>query len=163
MIETLFGTLLGGVFRMAPELLKWFDRKDERKHELAMFDRQLEADRVKAQSAQQLAQTQVDGQISVAELEAMISATKAQGQITGVGWVDGLNTLMRPLITFWWVIVLYTAALVAQYVVLVQGGSGHLDAITQLWGTEEKSIVASIIAFWFVDRSIRHINGNGKH
>ena len=36
MIETLLGGLLGGAFRLAPELLKWLDRKGERGHELAM-------------------------------------------------------------------------------------------------------------------------------
>lgn len=51
MIETLLGTLFGGLFRLAPEALKWLDRKDERTHELAMFDKQLEADRLKGDQA----------------------------------------------------------------------------------------------------------------
>lgn len=29
MIETLLGGLLGGAFRLAPEVLKWLDRKGE--------------------------------------------------------------------------------------------------------------------------------------
>jgi len=33
----LFGSLFGGLFRLAPELLKYFDKANERKHELAMF------------------------------------------------------------------------------------------------------------------------------
>ena len=37
MIETLLGGLLGGAFRLAPEVLKWLDRKGERGHELAML------------------------------------------------------------------------------------------------------------------------------
>lgn len=153
MIETLIGTLLGGAFRMAPEILKWSDRKHERKHELAMFDKQLEADKLKAQAAQ----AQAESQITLADIDALTSATRAQGQLTGVRWVDGLNSLMRPIITFWWVIVLYTGALCAQYFTLVDAGTGHLDALLQLWGTEEKSIVASIISFWFVDRSLRNM------
>ena len=36
MIETLLGGLLGGAFRLAPEILKWMDRNGERSHELAM-------------------------------------------------------------------------------------------------------------------------------
>ena len=60
MIETLLGTLFGGLFRMALEVLKWVDRKDERAHELAMFDKQLEADKLKGDQAQQLAATQAD-------------------------------------------------------------------------------------------------------
>ena len=42
MIETLLGGLLGGVFRIVPEVLKWMDSKNERKHELDMQDKQLE-------------------------------------------------------------------------------------------------------------------------
>ena len=38
MIETLLGGLLGGAFRLAPEILKWLDRKGERGHELAYVD-----------------------------------------------------------------------------------------------------------------------------
>ncbi len=41
MIETLLGGLLGGAFRLAPEILKWLDRKGERGHELAMQDKAL--------------------------------------------------------------------------------------------------------------------------
>ncbi len=42
MIETLLGGLLGGAFCLAPELLKWLDRKGERGHELSMQDKALE-------------------------------------------------------------------------------------------------------------------------
>jgi hypothetical protein len=44
MIEVLgggvLGSILGGLFRLAPEVLKWLDKKNERQHELAMFNRQ---------------------------------------------------------------------------------------------------------------------------
>ena len=36
----IFGSLLGGIFRLAPEVLKWVDKKDERAHELKMFEQQ---------------------------------------------------------------------------------------------------------------------------
>ena len=39
MIETLLGGLLGGAFRLAPEILKWIDRNGERSHELSMQDK----------------------------------------------------------------------------------------------------------------------------
>lgn len=155
MIETLFGTLLGGVFRMAPEVLKWLDQKDERKHELAMMDRNNESERIKLAASQKLAETQAEERITLADLQAMIEATKAQAVQTGVKWVDALSSLMRPTITFWWVIVLYTGALVAQFLVLVQQGDSGVQAILHLWGPDERAIVASIVAFWFVDRSLR--------
>ena len=47
MIETLLGGLLGGAFRLAPEILKWLDRKGERGHELAMQDKALEFEKIR--------------------------------------------------------------------------------------------------------------------
>lgn len=155
MIETLVGTLLGGAFRMAPEILKWLDRKDERKHELSMFDKQLQADSMKLAASQKLAETQADERITLADVAAMVEATKAQAMATGIRWVDAISSLMRPTITFWWVIVLYTAALVAQFWQMYSQGVATVDVILRLWGPDERAIVASIISFWFVDRSIR--------
>jgi hypothetical protein len=152
---TLLGTLFGGAFRMLPELFKMFDKKDERAHELAMFDRQLEADKLRASAALDQINAQADATLGAAEMQAIIEATKAQAVQTGVKWVDAVSALMRPIITFWWVIIMYTAALVAQYLVLVQQGASQLPALLSLWGEDEKAIVASIISFWFVDRSLR--------
>lgn len=155
MLETLVGTLLGGAFRMAPEVMKWMDRKNERSHELAMFDKQLAADKARADSQMALSQLQADTTMGTAELAAMIAATNAQSVKSGVKWVDAMSSLMRPLITFWWVIVLYTIALGARFWVLVHAGTPNIDAIVLLWGVDEKAIVASIISFWFVDRALR--------
>jgi len=47
MIETLLGGLLGGAFRLAPEFLKWLDRKGERGHELSMQDKALEFEKLR--------------------------------------------------------------------------------------------------------------------
>lgn len=155
MIETLLGTLFGGIFRMAPEVLKWLDRKDERAHELAMFDKQLEADKLKGEQAQKLAETEADKGIGLAEIQALIEGARAQALQTGIKWVDAASALMRPFLTFYWCVVLYTAALVAQFVVLVQGGASNVQAIVALWGPQEKAIVASVFAYWFLDRTLR--------
>ena len=46
MLETVFGGLLGGALRLTPEILKHFDRKNERKHELFLQDKQLEFEKI---------------------------------------------------------------------------------------------------------------------
>jgi hypothetical protein len=150
MISALVGTLFGGLFRLAPEILGFFERKDDRKHELALFNLQIEADKLKASQVLQ----QMDAQVGIEQIKAVIAATKAQSVMTGVKWVDAINSLVRPLITFWWVIVMYTFAMVAEYVALVNGGAQWTGAIMQLWGEPEQALVASIVSFWFVDRSI---------
>jgi hypothetical protein len=155
MVEALIGTLFGGLFRLAPEILKWLDKKDERRHELSMMEYQLKADELRGQIAIDTINAQVEGQIGIAEVDAIIEATKAQATKTGVRWVDGLNSLMRPLITFWWVIVLYSTSMGVQYYLLLQNEFSAGTSFLMVFGADEKAIAASIISFWFVDRSLR--------
>jgi hypothetical protein len=159
MIETLLGTLFGGLFRMAPEVLKWMDRKDERAHELAMFDKQLEADKLKGD--QQLAQinAQADASIGAAEVQAIIEATKAQAMQTGIKWVDALNALVRPLLAMQWLILLWPAVIVAGFALAIQHGTDPLVALRAAFGVDEKAMAASVASFWLVDRSLRKMFG----
>ena len=66
----LLGSIFGGLFRLAPEVLKWLDKKNERSHELLMFSRQcdLEAQR----GSQKLAEigAQRDAAIDVGAMAA---------------------------------------------------------------------------------------------
>ena len=156
MLETLIGSLLGGVFRLAPEVIKWSDRKHERAHELAMFDKQLELDKLRSQAEIDKVNAESAAAIGASEMQIMVEAIKGQATLTGNTFVDGLNSLVRPLITYWWVIVLYTGFLVAKFALAVQMGDGYIQAAMTVWGQDEKAIVASIISFWFVDRSLRH-------
>jgi hypothetical protein len=43
------GSLIGGIFRLAPEVIKFFDKKDERDHELAMFNQQCQLETLRGQ------------------------------------------------------------------------------------------------------------------
>lgn len=155
MVETLFGTLFGGLFRLAPEIMKLWDRKNERAHEALMFDKQVEQDRLRASAEIDRIHAQSAGAVELAELQGLIAATEAQGKPSGNTFADAINTLMRPLITFWWVIVLYTLSMAAQFYILYIAGNSVPEAYLKIWGPEEKAIVASIISFWFMDRSIR--------
>lgn len=143
----LLGALGGGLFRLAPEVLNWVDKKDARKHELALLDHQIK-----------LADAQGASAIAVEEVKALAAGAAAQSTQTGVAWVDAVNALIRPIITIWWTIVLYTGALIAQFNVLVAEGAQYASAIVELWGPTEKAIACSIISFWFVDRAIRQNN-----
>ena len=159
MIETLLGTLFGGLFRMTPEVLKWMDRKDERAHELAMFDKQLEADKLKGD--QQLAQinAQADASIGAAEVNAIIEATRAQAMQTGIKWVDAFNAIIRPLLALQWLIVLWPAVVIAGFALAVQTGADPLVALKAAFGVDEKAMAASVASFWLVDRSLRKMSG----
>lgn len=159
MIETIASMALGGAARLVPEVLKWLDRKDERKHELSMFDRQLEADRIKLDASQKLAETQAEERVTVADLQALVEATKAQAQPTGIRWVDAMNALVRPVLAFQWLILLWPAVIVAGFVLAVQAGADPLAAMVKAFGADEKTMAASVASFWLVDRSLRKLSG----
>ena len=152
MIETLLGGLLGGVFRCVPEVLKWMDRKDERTHELSMQDKQLEF--TKVQGAQKMTEIGAanQGEWNTGYLEALKSAITVQGQPTGVKWIDGFNALMRPLIAFQWVILLYPATIIAVFVMAINAGTAPSDALLKCFGPDEKAIASGIINFFFLNR-----------
>jgi len=71
-----------------------------------------------------------------------------------VKWIDGFSSLMRPLITFQWVVLLYPAVIIATFVILLQEGEPVIMAMNQAFGPEEKGLVAFIVDFWFVGRSL---------
>lgn len=154
MLSTILGGLLGGVFRLLPELLKWLDKKDERKHELSMFDKQLEADRLR--SERHIAEIEAQGAVTMdaAALDALREGIKAQGQMTGVAWIDGLNQSVRPLVTYI-LLALYCGAKVSGLVTLYQGGATVAQVFQIAYSAEDAALLSGILNFWFLDRVIR--------
>jgi hypothetical protein len=160
-LETALGGVFGGVLRFAPEVLKFMDRKGDRTHELKMFGLQLEADKLKGDQALSLARTQAEASADQGEISLLLSAIQAQAKPSGVPWVDALSVSVRPILTYWWCVGLYSAALICQYLEARHAGAGNIQAVLGVWGGDEKAIVASMLAFWFADRTLRK-RGIGK-
>ena len=118
MIETLLGGLLGGAFRLAPEILKWLDRQGERGHELAMQDKALEFEKLRG--AQRMAEIGAasDAAWNLGAIETLREVIRTQGEKTGVRWADGLSASVRPVITYWFM-ALYCAAKTAAFAAAV--------------------------------------------
>lgn len=155
MIETLLGGVFGGALRLVPEVLKFLDRGNDRKHELAMLARHIELDKMRGEQALALARVEADQARETFDGEAFLAAIKSQFQPSGVPWVDALSAFIRPFLTLYWCVVLYTAALWAQFVTLKAGGADNAAAIIALWGPDEKAIAGTMFAFWFADRALR--------
>ena len=151
MIETLLGGLLGGAFRLAPEILKWLDRKGERGHELAMQDKALEFEKLRG--AQRMAEigASADAAWNTGAIEALREAVAAQGQRTGVGWADALSASVRPVITYWFM-GLYCSAKTAAFAAAVTAGAGWNEAIVHAWTDADQALWAGVLNFWFLGR-----------
>jgi hypothetical protein len=151
MIETLLGGLLGGAFRLAPEFLKWLDRKGERGHELAMQDKALEFEKLRG--AQRMAEIGASAEAAwnSGAIEALKDALAAQGQRTGVRWADALSVSVRPVITYWFM-ALYCAAKTAAFIAAVTAGADWGVAALHVWTEADQALWSGVLNFWFLGR-----------
>ena len=69
----LLGSIFGGIFRLAPEVLKFLDKKNERAHELNMF--QLQTDLEKMRGEFKMEEKYVD--YSIQQMDTIKEAFKA--------------------------------------------------------------------------------------
>ena len=99
----ILGSIFGGVFRLAPEVLKWMDKKNERQHELNMFKFQCDLEAQRGQ--QKLAEigAQREAAIDVGVMDAFNNAITQQAEMVKAagGWVASLSASVRPVVTYW--------------------------------------------------------------
>ena len=151
MIETLLGGLLGGAFRLAPEVLKWFDRQGERGHELAMQDKALEFEKLRGASRMEELGAASDGAWNTGAIEALRDAVRTQGEKTGVAWADALSSSVRPIITYW-LMALYCAAKTVAFVAALNADAGWGAAVLAAWTEADQALWAGVLNFWFLGR-----------
>lgn len=147
----LFGSLFGGIFRLLPEVIKFFDRKNEMSHEAEMFRMQTELEKTRGEY--QLENRYVDH--SVAQLEAINSAFQQQAVADGKAWkwVASMSALVRPGVTFI-LFGMYVAFKISTMVYAMDGHAGWSDLIKATWTEEDFGILNMILTFWFVGRAI---------
>ena len=149
MIETLLGGVFGGVLRLAPEVFKLFDRKNERKHELSMLQAEMDFTRIKGE----IAMRQTEAAMTVAEVDTISEAFKEQSKTAANAgkFVSAISALVRPFVTYLFVII-YLAVKIAAYLIAMQQGGEWKSVLVGLWGAQDMAVFNMIISFWFVGR-----------
>lgn len=153
----ILGSIFGGLFRLAPELLKFFDRKNERQHELAMFGKQCDLEKMRGD--QKLAEigAQHGMAVDVGVLDAFKSAIDQQADMVkaaGKGWVASLSASVRPVVTYW-VLFLWSFIHVwfAWNAWLV--GATPEAVFKTMMTADFAALVAGTINYWFLDRTLK--------
>lgn len=149
------GSLLGGLFRLAPEVLKFLDKKNERQHELSMFDRQcqLEAQR----GAQRLQEIGAQHAMAVDQgvLDAFGDAVRQQAEMVKAagGWVASLSASVRPVVTYW---VLFLWSFIHAWFAwnAWMAGAPAIEVFKTMMSADFAALVAGTINYWFMDRTL---------
>lgn len=148
--SSILGGALGGIFRLAPEVIKYFDRKGERQHELAMQDKQLEFAKLQGQQKIQEAQIQADA----IDISALKDVLVAQAQLTGNKFIDFINSFVRPYLAYS-LSFLYFGVKITYGIALFQSGSSAYDVARALYTPDDQALFWGIVNFYFLDRVIR--------
>jgi len=151
----ILGSIFGGLFRMAPEVLKFFDKKNERQHELLMFTRQCELETLRGQ--QKLAEigAQREAAIDVGVMDAFQSAIEQQATMVKAagGWAASLSASVRPIVTYW---VLFVWSFIHVWFAWNAWLSGALaiEVFKTMMTPDFSALLAGTINFWFLDRTL---------
>jgi len=149
---TLLGSLLGFVSSAFPDLLKLWQDHQDRQHELAILDRQME--QMRLGHTQRLEEIAVEADI--AESQALY---KHDSQPSGVGWIDGLRASVRPVITYAFFLLFTTVKASALYVLVSEEGLTVIQALPQIWDPETQALFAAVMSFWFGQRALAKARG----
>ena len=149
MLETLLGSLLGGVFRIVPEVMKLLDVKNEREHEAKMMEKEMEFAKIKGE----ISMRETVATMTVAEIGAMSEALKEQGQTARAAgkFVSAISALVRPLVTYWFV-ALYSAVKIASILMAYEDSGNWKEVLVTSWNPDDMAMLMLILTFWFVGR-----------
>jgi hypothetical protein len=149
------GSLLGGLFRLAPEVLKFLDKKSERLHELKMFEQQcaLESQRG-AQRLQEIG-AQHGMAVDVGVLDVFKSAVEQQTEMVKAagGWVASLSASVRPVVTYWILGIWSFVHIWFAYMGWLNGMSPS-EVFKTMMTADFAALVAGTLNYWFMDRTL---------
>jgi hypothetical protein len=151
----IIGSLLGGVFRLVPEAIKYFDKKNERQHELAMFDKQCELEKVRGQIRLEEIGAQRDMAIDVGVMDAFKAAIDQQTEMVKAagGWVASLSASVRPVMTYY-LLLLYGVAKTAAIILAYYAGQPMLEVLKNAWGVDDMALLSGVVNYWILDRTL---------
>ena len=143
---TLLGSLLGFVTSAFPDMLGLFRDWQDRKHELAILDRQMEQMTLGHQQRLEEIEVQAD----IAESKALYRHDKP----VGVAWVDSLRASVRPVITYAFFLLFASVKGSALYVLIAVEGLLLAEALPRIWDPETQALFAAVMSFWFGQRAL---------
>jgi hypothetical protein len=150
-LETLLGGLGGGLMRLAPELLKFFDRANERNHELAMANIEVQI----AEKKIEFGMREVDAKVDIQTLEAIKSAMANQTEMVKLGgkFVAFMSALVRPAVTYF-LFGMYAAVKAASMSLAHDQGASWREVLVAHWGPDDMAMLFAVLSFWFVSRTL---------
>ena len=151
----ILGSLLGGVFRLAPEVMKFFDKKNERQHELKMFEQQCQLETLRGNQKMAEIGAQREATVDAGVMDAFNSAIEQQTEMVKAagGWVASLSASVRPVMTYY-LLAMYGATKMAAMMLAYYHGQALTEVLAKSWGSDDMALLTGVINYWMIDRSL---------
>lgn len=149
------GSLIGGIFRFAPEVLKWLDKKNERAHELAMFERQCDLEKIRGQQKMAEIGAERDLAVDTGVMAAFKAAIDQQAEMVKAagGMAAAISASVRPVMTYY-LLLMYGLAKSAAMIVAMSGGENPLQVLAKCWTAEDMALLCGVVNYWIMDRTL---------
>ena len=151
----LLGSLVGFISSLAPDIFGLLRDKKDKAHELQILDRQMELTKLGHATRME--------EIHIASNGKEYEHIYKFAERSGIAWVDGFASSVRPFITYSFFALYAWVKFSAFTVIRDQLRANNLDvpvddvlfSIARLWNEQDEIIFAAIISFWFGTRMFR--------
>lgn len=140
----LLGSLLGFGTSFLPQVLNFFQQKQEHKNKLEELKLRGELQAMGVNLELQV----LDKKAEIAETEALYKYANPSS-----GFAAGLAASVRPVITYLFFALFMASKVVVMLKVMEQGGDWK-DGVELIFDPETQALFAAVVSFWFGQRSV---------
>jgi hypothetical protein len=136
-------------------VLKFLDRKNERQHELSMFDKQCDLEKQRGAQKLQEIGAQHGMAVDVGVLDALKGAIDQQTEMVKAagGWVASLSASVRPIVTYWILFIWSFVHIWFAWNAWLQG-MPPVEVFKTAMSPDFAALVAGTINYYFMNRTL---------
>ena len=143
---TLLGSLLGFGTSFLPEILNYFKRGQEQKHELQKMQMEMEL----LAKRSELKIKELDKEAEIKETEGLYK----HDDVDAGGFINALRGSVRPIITYAFFGLFVAIKVTALLALMNNDGMGLSMALDIIWDDQTAGLFAVIMSFWFGNRAV---------
>ena len=143
---TLLGSLLGFGTSFLPEILNYFKRGQEQKHELQKMQMQMEL----MSKRSELKIEELDKEAEIKETEGLYK----HDDVDAGGFINALRGSVHPIITYAFFGLFVAIKVTALLSLMNQSGVSLNMALDTIWDDQTAGLFAAIMSFWFGNRAV---------
>ena len=144
---TLLGSLLGFAGSAVPQVIDFFNNKEEAKKNIELIKLEIMAKQRGVEMDIRLLQAKQEYE----EQQMLIEHDISLGQQGG--FINALRAFVRPFITYVFFITFILVKVVIVYTTIQQGGDIK-EAVLIAWDAETEALFAAVMSFWFGSRAM---------